>query len=184
MHKYSILTGSGQILDFSNVDVSYINIDDIAYGLAYCCRFAGQCNYIKTNTRIYYSVAEHCVRMSYLVPGELAYDALMHEAAEAFCGDVPGPLKAYCPEIRAIEKNIESKLHVKFGVKMQNRAAIKRYDAVMLATEIRDLMPNSDYAWEIPKDINPIETTIEPWPADIAASEFLKRFENLKPHEI
>src|SRR4051812_12488324 len=111
-----ILLGSGTWFDYKNPDASQVTVEDLAYGLAFACRFAGQC--VVDGKRQFYSVAEHCVRMSWAVPSEVAYDALMHEAGECVCGDAPGPLKHACQPFRTLEKECEAALFTRFDVTM------------------------------------------------------------------
>ena len=63
-----------------------VDIEDIAHGLAYQCRFNGQ-------TRYFYSVAQHSLIVAGLVPKRLYLAALLHDAAEAYMGDMVKPLK-------------------------------------------------------------------------------------------
>ena len=69
-----------------NPCVEDIDIEDIAHGLAYTCRFNGQ-------STAFYSVAQHSLMVADLVADELKLEALMHDAAEAYLGDVVKPLK-------------------------------------------------------------------------------------------
>lgn len=81
-----ILTATGRRLDLIGSTAADIDALDIARGLSRACRFAGQ-------TVPFYSVAQHSVLASYLVPPEDALHALLHDAAEAYLGDLTGPLK-------------------------------------------------------------------------------------------
>jgi hypothetical protein len=65
-----------------------VRIEDIAQALAYQCRFNGM---VKGGR--FYSVAEHCVLCSYLGPEEEALERLLHDAAEAYLGDIIRPIK-------------------------------------------------------------------------------------------
>ena len=177
----TILLGSGTYFDFESPETSELTIEDVAYGLAFACRFAGQCVSRVTGQRVFYSVAEHCVRMTWIVPEELAYDALMHELGEATCGDTTGPLKSICPEYKAVEKRCEAAAYRRFGVQMSDPAAIKRADLVMLATEKRDLMPCRDEVWPLCEGVQPSKYPIVPWSPDAAAGAFLRQYKELRP---
>ena len=80
----TITLASGRLFDFLDPHGSDFSIEDIAHGLAHVCRYAGQC-------RAFFSVAEHSIIVSDLVT-EFAYEALLHDAAEAFIGDITRPL--------------------------------------------------------------------------------------------
>ncbi len=90
---------SGHDIDPLNVKPADITIEDIAHGLSMTCRFAGQC-------RLYYSVAQHSVLVSTLVPESMALWGLLHDASEAYLGDIYGPLKQYLPNYLAIENHL------------------------------------------------------------------------------
>jgi uncharacterized protein len=172
----TIMLGSGTYFDFENPESAQLTIEDVAYGLAYACRFAGQAVSRATGRRTFYSVAEHCVRMSYIVPSGFEYDALMHELGEPTCGDMTGPLKSLCPDYKRIEKRCEAAAMARFGVAMSDPVLIKHYDLVMLATEKRDLMPMADrHEWAWVKNAEPLPEVIIPWTADEAAERFLAR---------
>lgn len=133
----TILLRSGQYFDFENPEGSEILISDIALGLSHICRFTGQCH-------SFYSVAEHSVHCSRLVPREHALAALMHDAAEAVMGDMSSPLKSLLPEYKTIEKRCEAAILQKFGITLPLDPCIKWADRVMLAAEQRQAMLNHD----------------------------------------
>lgn len=180
----TILLGSGGYFDFENPDGSPLDIEDVAYGLGFACRFAGQCRETATGRRVFYSVAEHCIRMSKMVPAEHAYDALMHELGEGTCGDMPSPLKSICPDYKVVEKRCEASALRRFKVPMRDPALIKHFDMVMLATERRDLMAGWKGETWTPDAVNvvaPHGEVIKPWAPEVAASAFLIRYRALAP---
>ncbi|MBB3947097.1 hypothetical protein GGQ73_003061 [Rhizobium skierniewicense] len=175
----TILLGSGTYFDFEDPDNSSITIEDIAYGLAFEGRCAGQCVSRARHIRVFYSVAEHCVRMSLAVAPELAMQALMHEVGEAVCGDMTAPLKKLLPEYKVIEKRCEAAILRRFGVEMTHPLEIKQADVRMLATERRDLLPWRGERWNHEDEAVPYDFEIVPWDPARAALEFMQRFDEL-----
>ncbi|WP_430242000.1 hypothetical protein [Neorhizobium sp. DAR64861/K0K2] len=174
----TILLGSGTYFDFEDPENSEITIEDIAYGLAFEGRCAGQCYSRIFKRRVFYSVAEHCVRMSTVVEPELALQALMHEVGEAVCGDMTAPLKSLVPSFKAIEKRCEAAILKRFGVIITDPVAIKQADVRMLATERRDLLLWRGEKWSL-NDIEPYPMEITPWFPENAAEAFLSRYHEL-----
>jgi hypothetical protein len=136
----TILLGSGGFFDYADPAGSQITLEDYVYGLAFTCRFSGQCVSRKTGRRVYYSVAQHCEIMSRIVPVGHEYAALMHESGEPVCGDLNSPLKSMLPEYRVIEKRCEKAIMGIFRVDVKDPALIKLFDVRLWATERRDLM--------------------------------------------
>lgn len=183
----TILLGSGTYFDYLDPENSEITIEDYAAGLAFECRFSGQCVDQRTKKRVYYSVAQHAVIGSYLVPPEYAYDFLMHESGEPVCGDMVSPLKTLLPEYRGIEKRCEAAIMTKFGVTMSNPEVVKEFDLRMWATEREQLMEWDGQPWggdgfgDPNGGILPLRITIIPVGPEAAYDMFLARFNELKP---
>lgn len=167
-----ILLRSGNYFNFLTPELSKFDITDIAHGLSNVCRFGGQ-------SKEFYSVAQHSVLASYLVPDCDKYDALMHDAAEAMIGDIPKPLKELLPDYQLIEKRVENAISSRFKVSNPLPLSVKRADLIMLATEQRDLMPHHDDEWALIREITPTESIIKPVLPIIAYKMFLDRFHEL-----
>ena len=145
-----------------------VRLEDIAHALSRQCRFAGHCDR-------FYSVAQHCVHVSELVPFEHRLWALLHDAPEAYLVDLPRPIK-HSPgigeEYQAVEANLMRVICRRFGLPFSEPASVKRADEVMLETERRDLHPRG--RWTM--DVVPRNQVILPWSPDFAKHEFLRMF--------
>ncbi len=148
----TILTADGAYFDFEQPGEG-ITLNAIARGLSNTCRFAGQCDR-------FYSVAEHSVHVSRIVPAEFALAGLLHDAAEAFICDMPKPLKELLPDYQEVERRIEHVLFPRFGLPVKLPPEVKAADRQMLATEQRQLLRNRD-SWNLTAGIVPAPVRLE-----------------------
>ena len=167
-----ILTVSGNYFNLINPTDNVVCVTDIAHALANVCRFAG-------HVSEFYSVAQHSVLASHLVAPQFALAALFHDATEAYIGDVTRPLKALLPDYRAIEARLQADIFSKLGLPSEIPAEVKHADLIMLATEVRDLMPDHDDEWALIATVDQLPETITPWSPYIAATFFLERYRAL-----
>lgn len=163
-----ILTHSGKHFDLIDPQPDMIDLLDIAHALANCCRYAG-------HSRAYYSVAQHSVLASQIVPTDFALEALLHDASEAYIGDVTRPLKHLLPDYRAIEQKIEAAIRSAFGLPENQSDEVTFADRVMLATERRDLMPADDTEWPVLYGVKPLDKSIRAVHNNQAKSLFMHR---------
>jgi 5'-deoxynucleotidase YfbR-like HD superfamily hydrolase len=152
--------------------IDRVQIEDIAHGLAYQCRFNGQ-------TREFYSVAQHSLIVASLVPSHLRLAALLHDAAEAYLGDMVKPLKVLLPEFGALEDKVTALIGAAFAIDFSEYAPIKRADLIALATEKRDLMPHSAERWAYLDDIRALPEPIVAMSPGQAKQAFLNEFARL-----
>lgn len=178
MARTDILTASGRYFDFLNPANSEVFVEDIAQALSLICRFGGH-----TRDRRMYSVAQHSVLASYLVPSMYALDALMHDAAEALLGDMVKPLKNLLADYRALEFTVEKALFERFDVRFPLPGCVKHADRVLLATEQRDVAALHHGEWESTRDVEPLPDPIIPVSSDDAYHMFMARYEDLRPND-
>ena len=164
----TILLSSGAYFNYETPWLSDFTIRDIAKGLSNTCRFGGQCPR-------FYSVAEHSVLMSHCVADEFAFEALMHDAAEAFICDMPKPLKMLLPDYRLVEDRVEAAVATRFGFPEKKTPAVKEMDIRMLAAEQQQVMGNS-HTWHHTHGLSAAPITVQFWSPQEAETEFLSQF--------
>lgn len=103
----AIITASGAGVDLLNFTPNMVYIGDIAQSISLICRYNG---HIPT----FYSVAEHSWRVSRWLEEqgynkEIQLTGLLHDAAEAYVGDMVRPLKRV-PEVGGIHQVMEDKI--------------------------------------------------------------------------
>lgn len=171
-----ILTNAGQYFPFDEPEKYNFRIDEIAHALSNLCRFTGHC-------RSHYSVAQHSVIVSHIVSPDIAMIGLLHDAAEAYIGDVASPLKRKLKEYKAIEERVEAALFKQFGIPYPLPPEVKEADIAVMLAERRDLMPPTqgrDEVW--PKCAVPLMArVIVPMSQPQAKQLFLNRYNSLRP---
>lgn len=167
-----IQTRSGKRVDLISPSPEDILITDIADSLSMKCRFGG-------HTKFFYSVAEHSIYVSVLLEKRLALAGLLHDASEAYLVDMSRPLKNIIPEYRTVESMFEYMIYEKYGclpLSLADLKAIKKADNIMLATEARDLMGDTE-GWNLSEP--PLETRlVVPVSISEAREKFLNLFHN------
>lgn len=154
-----------------------IDILDIAHSLALQCRYNG-------HTTKHYSVAEHCVLLSYYVEPQDALWALLHDAPEAYIGDMVRPLKKHMPDFIAADDRITAIIAVKYGLEgtvipKQVTAA----DIQICLNERNALLGEPPQAWAI--DGEPLPgVEIHAWDWETAEAMYLDRFYELRTQQI
>lgn len=152
-----------------------IMLEDIAHALSHQCRWSG-------HTRVFYSVAEHCVRVSRLCDRADALWGLLHDASEAYLVDVARPVKN-SPEMSEY-RNAERRLQLAIAHRFRLIPRVIPFsvtvaDDIALYIESRDLM-----GWQYPEAsginldvyLSAIKRTLPP---EAARARFLNRFQKL-----
>lgn len=180
-------------------DPNVITIQDIAQKLAQQCRYGG-------GTTRFYSVAEHCVLLSYVRPTDnevyglyeipdyqnLAYsdmvlrfqrEALMHDRAEAWLQDFIRPLKNKCqPWYGNIESKLEEVSAPLFGLLPHPPKLVMDYDYRICIDEKRQGIACPYEAHNKFEETEPLGVTLQFLTPEQAMSAFLHRFHELYPN--
>lgn len=169
---------SGAQFNYNRPEESDVTLEDLASALSNICRFSG-------HLPIFYSVAQHLVNTSHIVDNSYAFDALMHDTAEAFTNDIPTPLKWALPVFKELEQKIESAMARKFNFSYPYPEPVKLADTQMLLIE-KTYVKKDDQIWPYYKDIE-FEHLIDKvdltsWSPSKAKIEFLKRYKELAPN--
>lgn len=175
-----IVTYTGKYFDLLNPTPDMVCIEDIAHSLANICRYTG-------HVRGFYSVAQHCVLMARAdLPGD-PLKKLLHDADEAYIGDIASPWKQllwickpadkttfeYYVSIRDWESKVQKVIGLALGVDLSHSADVKEADNRMYFTEVRDLMPPSKEFGKWRGNLKPLADRIVCWSPKYAEREFL-----------
>lgn len=169
------ITRSGKQFFIQNPRPEDVDIKDIAHALSNLCRFGGHCSH-------FYSVAQHSLMVCDMLPPALKLHGLLHDATEAYLGDVIRPLKRLMPTYSVLEKNLSNVIASAFGLHVlpeRDYTHIKDADNTALMIERASLIKPGgpewvEEAWAI-KD-PPKVLVMHPHAAEHL---FLKRFEQL-----
>ncbi|XXF10170.1 phosphohydrolase [Pseudomonas sp. D2-3] len=177
-----ILTNQGIRFELLNPTAEMIHPADIAHSLARLCRFNG-------HTSQHYSVAEHSYRVHELVEPEHQLHALLHDATEAYIGDMTRPLKlamrGYAQDMAVdnvygqVERRIWLAICERFDLEPELPDQVKEVDMYLLAVERRDLMPGHPDAWDCIQGIELPAWHIKPWSAEEARDRYFRRLMSL-----
>lgn len=149
-----------------------IDILDIAHALSLTCRYGGHVDR-------FYSVAEHSVLVSQNVPAEHALWGLLHDAAEAYVGDMVRPLKLQMPTYRHVEDRILTAIALKFDLPgLTIPLAVKNADARILLDERAALMKAPPHPWDV-DGFAPLGANVVGCKPPAAEAIFLDRFRAL-----
>lgn len=122
-----INTFTGKKLNLIRPSVEMIDIQDIARGLAYKSHFGGQ-------TPFYFSIADHSILVYLLMlqDGERDFSklllGLLHDASEAYLGNMLKPIKIHLSYFCSVEDNMMSIICKAYGLEIGYLPSIKPYD--------------------------------------------------------
>lgn len=157
------------------------DIQDIAHALGNNCRYTG---HVKRR----YSVAEHSVLVSLIMEDQNLgnpYEGLMHDAHEAYIGDMASPWKRLLPDYNAHEARVELAMRrwARLPDKISREAKIADYTALIL--EARVLLPSKAKDWPMAPEVIAMANKVQEdymiscYDPDAARHHFLVRYAEL-----
>ena len=102
-----VRTITGEYVNIVDTDPNTLHMHDIAWNLGRILRYNGA-------IRQDYTVAHHSIVMSYYVPAAYAIEALLHDAGEAYMGDIIWPVKQLFPDVEVVENKLTAVIMDKF----------------------------------------------------------------------
>lgn len=180
-----VCTTSGIMFNLAEPTPEMVSIRDIAYALSRIVRFNGHGDSI--------SVAQHSVMVhddlytNHGAGAGIALLGLLHDAHEAYTGDLPTPLKGLLPGVHEVQERIQDAIHERvFGepyqVSMAARAMIKDSDIRSLKSEAYRMFPPHEVdKWEVARETEnwesiPVQRPLVPRSPRMASIAFLSRF--------
>lgn len=146
-----------------------VEILDIAQALSNQARYGGHCRF--------YSVAEHSVLVSRMVPPHLALAGLLHDASECYTNDLTRPMKRALGKdsiFFKIEDLVYRAIAKKFNIPEVVPPEVAYADNQILLVEKERLHPRSE-PWDLPYPY-PQGVNIRCLKPDAARHIFLLRF--------
>jgi len=177
-----IQTYSGRPLFPGNPTSDSITLGDIAHALSLTNRFGG-------HTTHALSVAQHCVNCFRVAPKCYKLESLLHDATEAYLGDLPSPIKALCPDYKALEDRLYGVIAHLFNFAAKMSPVVHTVDLRMLVTEAAHLFANdnryrwwTDEHWPEPYHVtnNDHGVDLSYWTPERAEYAFLSAFHSLR----
>lgn len=151
-----------------------VNIADIAHALANLCRYTG-------HVSRFYSVAEHSCHVADCAPREDALWGLLHDATEAYIGDLARPIKhsdaGFGEAYQVAERRLMRAICIRFELPSRMPESVATFDDRVLETEAHALMPPLGRSWTGRAKVEGLE--VAGWTPKRAEREFLRRFHNL-----
>jgi hypothetical protein len=141
--KHWIQTHTGRAFDLMYPTPEMVSLEDIAHALSHLCRYTG-------HSRRFYSVAEHSIECMHHAPAHIMREALMHDATEAYVGDMAAPLKALIPAYQAIEARVRHAIALRFDLAPVVPPTVRAIDLGLLQIERAQLLGEPPADWKIP----------------------------------
>lgn len=188
--KHYTDTISGGFFDLADPRSEQVKFGDIAYALARIPRFVGH------TLGEPYSVAAHSIWIAeYLLAttgrADIALHGLMHDAHEAYMGDIVRQVKSFprvYPKLKAVEERVQTAIYLALEmppITPDIARHVHEADQIALAREARELKPNIGPHWNLPT-VPPqaLEIDLPRYPWNLTQHVFAKWFTSLMRGEV
>jgi len=185
-----IKTFTGGLLDLENPKPEDIDLRDIIWPLCKINRFGGHIKNRKIGRlpveALHYSVAEHSILLAHRLMTDyphrpmLALQGLMHDAGEAYIGDIISPIKgnrAVSRVLKAIERQLETAIFEKCAIDYPLDPIIKNYDMRILMDEQSQALNRGDGDFDTGE---PLGVILQFWTPEQAHEQFFHMYGKLK----
>lgn len=148
---------------------------DITLALSKMCRFGGHC-------LRFYSVAEHSIHVSRVLPPHLRLAGLLHDATEAYVNDIIRPIKPWLQGYAEVEHRVWLAVCARWGLDVELDALVKQADNAVLLAEREAIMHPTGEEWSIPGPA--AQVSIQCWSPAVAAQLFIAELQSLTGESI
>lgn len=200
-----VQTRTGVAFDLLAPRAEDVVVADIVHGLSRIARFSGA-----TVGSTGYSVAQHSLLCADLIrvwggDAQLEREALLHDAGEAYYGDITSPVQAAVramyreliadavvglgdatgalDPLRELKRRVDPVVRSALGLAAEEPPLVRRADLVALAIERKLLMVACERDWQLPELADTRWTALSPWTAEYAEGQFFERFRQLTEGE-
>ncbi len=158
-------TASGRKIDLTNLSSEDICLSDIAHHLTKICRYGGAMALDK-----HYSVASHSLNLCYYAMDngmgkDVARACLMHDASEAYLGDLVTGLKCLLPDYKFLEEGVTCLIQRKYKLLVSEylQDIVKELDTCIVLDEAAAFMPHYYNIFKAQLgDVEPLDINIHP----------------------
>jgi len=150
-------TYSGKLINFKDIDVDLICLEDIAHHLTQECRFGGS-----LPLGIRFSVASHSLNCFQIARTMCSDDediqrlALMHDATEAYLRDIPSGLKSCIPDYKKIETHLHEIIAYKYNLLICD-SIVEEIDKRIFLNEVLSFVPSKYDLYYNNQDFEPYD---------------------------
>lgn len=142
-----VQTHTGVAFDLLEPRAEDVVAEDIIFSLAHQARYNGHAGHY---TVLHHSLVAYDAAMRMGFNKDVQREVLLHDAAEAYIGDIVSPLKKLlADQIKPIEARILKAIHESFNITPQYGTQVHAIDMGCLIAESEVFFPNKPRSWDL-----------------------------------